>query len=214
LDILNNWDFSNIVLNSEGALVSRQKSALKLEVVDINKEMKTGMFFDNERNIIPVSLGKCECKDFLYIGRGKRKKLTPCKHIYRLAMELGVFNVKHHDSIMKMIEYYLDNESHGIYYASYMRKIGRDYTPWGGWDNRVHVSQDQKIRQARAYEMFDEGSHEVSKYTTALEKCTCPDFQARELPCKHIYFLALQSKIVLHVSSDDMVINRKWIFYM
>lgn len=27
-------------------------------------------------------------------------------------------------------------------------------------------------------------------YKTTLDKCTCPDFQKREMPCKHMYYLA------------------------
>lgn len=27
-------------------------------------------------------------------------------------------------------------------------------------------------------------------YTVSLDRCTCPDFQERGLPCKHIYALA------------------------
>lgn len=31
---------------------------------------------------------------------------------------------------------------------------------------------------------------EGSKYHTTLKKCTCPDFQKRNVPCKHMYYLA------------------------
>ena len=37
------------------------------------------------------------------------------------------------------------------------------------------------------------GSSEYKAYKTTLTKCTCPDFQKRKLPCKHIYYLALQT---------------------
>lgn len=33
-------------------------------------------------------------------------------------------------------------------------------------------------------------------YSTSLSDCTCPDFQRRKLPCKHIYKLALELGIV------------------
>lgn len=34
---------------------------------------------------------------------------------------------------------------------------------------------------------------EQKAYKTTLKKCTCPDFKKRKLPCKHMYFLALQT---------------------
>lgn len=30
-------------------------------------------------------------------------------------------------------------------------------------------------------------------YKTTLTKCTCPDFQERKLPCKHMYYLAIRT---------------------
>ncbi len=35
---------------------------------------------------------------------------------------------------------------------------------------------------------------EGKAYKTTLTKCTCPDFKKRHLPCKHMYFLAVQTK--------------------
>ena len=36
-------------------------------------------------------------------------------------------------------------------------------------------------------------------YLTSLDECTCPDFDKRGRPCKHIYFLAIQ----MGYTSDD-----------
>lgn len=212
---LTDWDFRDLDANSGGPQMSRQGSALRVEVVEIEKGKKTGVFFDNDRNLIDTSLNECKCRDFHFVGKTPRKTFIPCKHIYRLAMELGLIDTTDQGYLTKIGVPFREEDDPCRYAMcqAAIRTIGRDYTRWGGWDNQVHVSQDQKIRQARAYEMLDENSHEMSKYTTTLESCTCPDFQARKLPCKHIYFLALQSKIALHVSSDDMLINRKWIFY-
>ena len=33
-------------------------------------------------------------------------------------------------------------------------------------------------------------------YVTTLTKCTCPDFQKRHVPCKHMYFLAMQMDLI------------------
>lgn len=60
--------------------LKRIKSALKLKMDSVDFETQTGHIKDYD-----VSLDKCTCMDF-----GRRRK--PCKHIYRLAIELGVFN--------------------------------------------------------------------------------------------------------------------------
>ena len=37
------------------------------------------------------------------------------------------------------------------------------------------------------------GASDQKPYKTTLTRCTCPDFQKRKLPCKHMYYLALQT---------------------
>lgn len=36
---------------------------------------------------------------------------------------------------------------------------------------------------------------EGGKYRTTLKKCSCPDFQKRNVPCKHMYYLARKCNI-------------------
>ena len=62
--------------------LSRQKSALKLNVENINKEEKTGII-----NGYTVTLDECSCRDWII-------RRLPCKHMYRLAHELGIFELK------------------------------------------------------------------------------------------------------------------------
>ena len=59
----------------------RQLRALVVTVNSLDTDRKTG-----DINGYCVSLDHCECMDF-------RKRKKPCKHIYRLAMELGIFPV-------------------------------------------------------------------------------------------------------------------------
>lgn len=66
-------------LHQEPEQVSRQKSALRLNVESINNDEKTGII-----NGYNVSLDDCTCRDWFV-----RRK--PCKHMYRLAHELGIF---------------------------------------------------------------------------------------------------------------------------
>ena len=34
------------------------------------------------------------------------------------------------------------------------------------------------------------GASDNKPYVVTLQKCTCPDFKKRGLPCKHMYYLA------------------------
>lgn len=67
--------------------IKRQKSACskKLTPVSLDENFKCGTFEGSSKDYL-TTLKKCECVDF-----SKRK--LPCKHIYRLAHELGVYNL-------------------------------------------------------------------------------------------------------------------------
>lgn len=69
--------------HSEAEQLKRQKSACskKLTPIAIDRDSGTGLFEGSSKDY-KVSLERCECIDFA------RRKL-PCKHMYRLAHELG-----------------------------------------------------------------------------------------------------------------------------
>lgn len=85
---------------------------------------------------------------------------------------------------------------------------------FGPWDPSVHAAPGQYARFGRAVSHplspFSKGGENTKLldfngkagfvkvqgrkdrvYTVALDRCTCPDFQERHLPCKHIYGLAI-----------------------
>lgn len=80
------------------------------------------------------------------------------------------------------------------------------YIPtFGKWSADVHAEQPQKTRIERALRARtgDAGidyeqqvgrffGSEPEPYVTTLNACTCMDFQRRNLPCKHMYRLALE----------------------
>ena len=68
-------------LHEEHGQLERQKKALGLKMNSVDRENQSGTI----KNYF-VSLDGCTCVDF-----GRRHK--PCKHIYRLAFELGVFDL-------------------------------------------------------------------------------------------------------------------------
>ena len=57
----------------------------KTSPLSVDKEHETGVFYGSGKEPYQTSLASCTCNDFV-----KRKK--PCKHIFRLAMELGIID--------------------------------------------------------------------------------------------------------------------------
>lgn len=75
------FDSANVALHSDLEQLKRQKSALSLNMTSVDSILHT----DTIKNYF-VSLENCSCVDF-----SRRKK--PCKHMYRLAMDLGIFKI-------------------------------------------------------------------------------------------------------------------------
>ena len=69
--------------DEEKRLASAQQS--KTSPLSVDKEHETGVFYGSGKEPYQASLASCTCNDFV-----KRKK--PCKHIFRLAMELGIID--------------------------------------------------------------------------------------------------------------------------
>lgn len=76
---------------------------------------------------------------------------------------------------------------------------------FGSWNEKVHrgVSQSDRFEKAQHQCIglldfnVDTGFAKISgskgsEYLTSLDFCSCPDFEKRSKPCKHIYFLAIQ----------------------
>lgn len=74
---------------------------------------------------------------------------------------------------------------------------------FGNWNIKVHRGQAQIDRFERSQHEYMElrgyddqtGFGEIYSasdhtYVTSLDDCSCPDFEKRSRPCKHIYFLA------------------------
>ena len=81
---------------------------------------------------------------------------------------------------------------------------------FGSWDTSIHLAEGQLLRFGRAVygefniRPFSNGIVKVTgakgnTYHTSLDSCDCPDFIKRQLPCKHIYALAISKGY----SADD-----------
>ncbi len=80
---------------------------------------------------------------------------------------------------------------------------------WPDWNNSIHNDESQIQRQGRAMTypfsfkvdynsntaIFSSTS-DLPFYETSLSYCTCHDFQDRRLPCKHIYRLAVELRLI------------------
>lgn len=212
-DQLETWDFQDPVANGAEALVNRQKSALNLVSLEVDEDQRTGIFFDREKKTrIKATLASCECRDFLFVGQTRRRRLQPCKHIYRLAIELGLLEPKHldHKARQRLHQHRLDDlqmvEDHRL------ACLGRDPGQWGQWPAAAHQSGLQRNRQYRAYFIQDDEPERIHRlragwrirgHVATLEECDCSDFCARRLPCKHIYTVALASGLSLPLGRSE-----------
>lgn len=77
-----------------------------------------------------------------------------------------------------------------------------DKVSWSKWKKEIHDTSWQSIRAIRAdtQDMLIEKRNLLgvasvlgssgNRYKVTLRHCSCPDFQRRKLPCKHMYLLA------------------------
>ena len=90
----NNFFVPGNSLYGEPEQVKRQKAALRLNVQSVDQASSSGKINDYS-----VTLDDCSCRDFAIHHK-------PCKHMYRLAHELGVFHLSGeviNDSSMKSV---------------------------------------------------------------------------------------------------------------
>jgi hypothetical protein len=99
-----------------------------------------------------------------------------------------------------------------------LQRLAADPNQWGWWASEIHASGTQLNRQYRAYSIYRDEGGSVRKsddgwlihgYRVTLDCCACMDFSDRNLPCKHIYVAALDSKISLPLTYADYDAARK-----
>lgn len=173
LDKWSDWDES---LHEDEKQIERQGWAMNYPFTfEIDKENKCGKF--SSTTLVPyyeTHLDSCTCNDFM-----ERQK--PCKHIYRLAVELGLIEIIKRQG--------------GGYDKKKLEEIKNS--------EDIDSQPDQLKRQKSALkckiiELDKENKRAIFKgsgkdpYETTLDSCTCRDFVVRNLPCKHIYRLRME----------------------
>ena len=82
----------------------------------------------------------------------------------------------------------------------------RSNNEWSQWSDVCGEAAEARKRRALNGELTPvhinpktkTGTFSVSdggQYRTTLSGCTCPDFQKRKVPCKHMYYLAIKCNI-------------------
>ena len=173
LDKWTDWDES---LHEDEKQIERQGWAMNYPFTfEIDKENKCGKFSSTTLALYyEAHLNSCTCNDFL-----ERQK--PCKHIYRLAVELGLIEIIKRQG--------------GGYDKKKLDEIKNS--------DDIDSQPDQLKRQKSALkckiiEIDKENKKALFKgsgknpYETTLDTCTCRDFVVRNLPCKHIYRLRME----------------------
>lgn len=200
--MLADWDFSDEELNNKRDAINRRKSAQNLELLLFDQASQTAEFKDDFENVM-TSLQRCSCTDFNYVGGNPRKSFKPCKHIYRLASELGLIELKYLDFHARQQLIKKEASTAAEDSLKMLKLLPRDPSQWGAWNSRVHEDYYQELRIQRGFEALQCDQFELyedgfifNSYQVDLEMCTCMDFFARRIPCKHIYALAIYKGLI------------------
>lgn len=173
--ILKNWSDWDVSIHTDEAQIARQGRAMTYPFdFEVNRDTKTARF--SSTSILPyynTSLTNCDCLDF------QARKL-PCKHIYRLAVELGIIEI-------------IKRPSGGYDKANLDRiRASSDIDNDPEQIKRQKSGMDKKCTPTTInYENMTAVFSGSGKrpYETTIDSCTCRDFFVRKLPCKHIYRL-------------------------
>lgn len=180
---LKEWPEWDVSIHSDDSQISRQGRAMTYPFTfDIDTNTKTARFSStSDLPYYDTSLSQCNCYDF----QGRQ---LPCKHMYRLAVELGVVEIIHRtlgggsSSGMELLAEIRASED----IDSHPEQIKRRKSANGA--KMAPVSIDY-LEQTAIFA----GSGK-KPYNTTVGSCTCKDFSIRRLPCKHIYRLRMELK--------------------
>lgn len=171
------WDSS---VHNDDSQISRQGRSMTYPFTfDVDPATETARFSStSDLPYYDTSLSQCTCHDF-------QDRHLPCKHIYRLAVELGVIEI-------------IRRPSGG---SAASKKLLEEVKSSENIDS--HPEQIKRMEKARGAKMAPLSIDYASKtaifpgsgktpYETTVDTCTCRDYFVRRLPCKHIYRLRME----------------------
>ena len=116
-------------------LARRRKRSHSLKMLSIDREtIKAEFESSREGKIYVTTLTSCTCKDFA-LGRGER----PCKHIFRLAEELGVFQNEHFKA--GETDYTLEAQEQEYFAPKIPLELGRELIEIAKYEGRTLAEQ-------------------------------------------------------------------------
>lgn len=173
--LLTPWTDWDVSIHEDPAQISRQGRSMTYPFdFEIDESALTARFSStSDLPYYDTTLSSCTCYDF-------QKRHLPCKHIYRLAVELGIVGIvkrsssNYNKETLDEIRASGDIDSDPAQRSRQKSAMSAKLKP---------VSIDYENQAA----MFKGSSK--TPYTTTWNSCTCADFNIRKLPCKHIYRL-------------------------
>lgn len=176
---IQNWSDWDYTIHEDPAQIDRQGWAMTYPFsFEINRDQQTAYFSStSDLPYYDTSLHKCNCHDF-------QKRQLPCKHIYRLAVELGIIEIIRRSSGSHVAKNLLDEIRNSE-------------------DIDSHPEQVKRMKKAKDVKMAPISIDYVTQtaifsgsgkkpYETTVDSCTCRDYFVRRLPCKHIYRLRME----------------------
>ena len=162
------WDYE---IHNDKAQIERQGWAMNYPFsFEIDKENKTAQFSStSDLPYYNTSLTSCNCGDF-------EKRKLPCKHIYRLAVELGIIEIIKRTPTKKS-----DTSNSNGFNKDVLAEI------YASDDMDNHPEQLKRIKSAQSAKTTPSSIDREKRtgifpgsgkkpYETTLQSCTCRDF--------------------------------------
>lgn len=174
--ILKDWSFWDYSIHCDQPQVGRQGRALTYPFTfKVDDETQTAQF--SSTSSLPyydTTLTSCTCNDFV-------ERNLPCKHIYRLATELGIIEIINRNHNYDLEKEKLNKIKNSSDIDNEPDQLKRQKSAMDAKCTPSEIDYDNKTA-------IFKGSGK-SPYITTLTNCTCRDYFVRRLPCKHIYRL-------------------------
>lgn len=171
--IIKNWADWDDSVHCDKSQIDRQGRAFTYPFTfEIDEKTKSARF--SSTSILPyydTTLSSCTCFDF------EERKL-PCKHIYRLAAELGIVEIINRPTFDKEK---LESVKNSSDIDNEPDQIKRQKSGMSSKCTPIEIDYENSTA------IFS-GSGK-NPYLTTVSSCTCRDYFVRKLPCKHIYRL-------------------------
>lgn len=171
--ILKDWNYWDYSIHSDKPQIDRQSRSITYPFTfKINNQAQTAQFSSTiSTDYYDTTLSSCNCFDF-------QDRKLPCKHIYRLASELGVIEIIKRPNFDKDKVEEIKNSSD---VDNEPDQIKRQKSGMSSKCTPTEINYQDETA------LFS-GSGK-SPYVTTPNSCTCRDYFIRRLPCKHIYRL-------------------------